>query len=117
MSPVLLALYFSSVIKVFTVWACNLNCKILSYIDDGTLIVQSKNWATNLCVLKEAYRLMFYTLTSFGFAIEHDKLEIFHFLQKHNDANPPLNLGFSPFTRDTSLYPKTYWRYLGFYFD
>ncbi|KXN86228.1 hypothetical protein AN958_10338, partial [Leucoagaricus sp. SymC.cos] len=33
------------------------------------------------------------------------------------DNNPPIDLGYAPHTGDTPLHPKTFWRYLGFYFD
>ena len=53
-------------------------------------------------------------MTSFGLVMEHDKSEIFHFSRVHNDSNPELDLSAigAPI-----LKPKTYWRYLGFYFD
>jgi len=53
-------------------------------------------------------------MVSFGLVMEHDKLEIFHFSRVHNDFNPELDLSAigAPI-----LKPKTYWRYLGFYFD
>ena len=50
----------------------------------------------------------------FGLVMEHDKLEIFHFSRAHNDSNPELDL--SAISAPT-LKPKTYWRYLGFYFN
>jgi len=53
-------------------------------------------------------------MASFGLVMEHDKSEIFHFSRAHNDSNPELDLSAigAPI-----LKPKTYWRYLGFYFD
>jgi len=53
-------------------------------------------------------------MVSFGLVMEHDKSEIFHFSRAHNDSNPELDL--SAIGAPT-LKPKTYWRYLGFYFD
>ena len=50
----------------------------------------------------------------FGLVIKHDKLEIFHFSRAYNDLN--LELDLSAIGAPT-LKPKTYWRYLGFYFD
>ena len=53
-------------------------------------------------------------MVCFGLVIEHDKLEIFHFSRAYNNLNPELDLS----TIDApTLKPKTYWRYLGFYFD
>jgi len=53
-------------------------------------------------------------MVSFGLVMEHDKSEVFHFSRAHNDSNPELDLSAigAPI-----LKPKTYWRYLGFYFD
>ena len=53
-------------------------------------------------------------MVMFGLVMEHDKSEIFHFSRTHNDSNPELDL--SAMGAPT-LKPKTYWRYLGFYFD
>ena len=50
----------------------------------------------------------------FGLVIEYDKLEIFYFSRVHNGSNPKLDL--SAIDAPT-LKPKTYWRYLSFYFD
>jgi len=44
----------------------------------------------------------------------HDKSEIFHFSRVHNDSNPELDLSA---ISAPILKPKTYWQYLGFYFD
>jgi hypothetical protein len=48
LSPVLSALYLAPVIKLFESQAAHLNCDVLSYVDDGTLIVQAKDWGSNL---------------------------------------------------------------------
>ncbi|KXN87241.1 hypothetical protein AN958_09052 [Leucoagaricus sp. SymC.cos] len=49
--------------------------------------------------------------------LEHNKSELFHFSHCRNDDNPPIDLGYAPYTGDSPLHPKTFWRYLGFYFD
>jgi hypothetical protein len=48
LSPVLSALYLTPVIKLFESQAAHLNCDVLSYVDDRTLIVQAKDWGSNL---------------------------------------------------------------------
>ena len=103
--------------KLYEQEAKHLGATLLSYVDDGTIIVQSKDWTTNLKVLKEAYGIIFRLFERFALVLEHDKSELFHFSRKHNDENPSLDLGFAPYTGTTPLKPKTYWRYLGFYFD
>jgi hypothetical protein len=105
------------VLAIFNQWAAHLDVTVLSYVDNGTLIVQSKSWDLNLRILREAYSIMFDLLTKFGLVLEHDKLELFHFFRKPRDDNPSLNLGYQPYTEGNPLKPKTYWRYLGFYFD
>ncbi|KXN84520.1 hypothetical protein AN958_12398 [Leucoagaricus sp. SymC.cos] len=49
--------------------------------------------------------------------LEHNKSELFHFSRRKNDDNPPIDLGYAPYMGDSPLCPKTFWRYLGFYFD
>ncbi|KXN85911.1 hypothetical protein AN958_10635 [Leucoagaricus sp. SymC.cos] len=53
----------------------------------------------------------------FRLVLEHNKSELFHFSCCKNDDDPPIDLGYAPFTGDLSLCLKTFWRYLGFYFD
>ncbi|PPQ93709.1 hypothetical protein CVT25_001800, partial [Psilocybe cyanescens] len=67
--------------------------------------------------LKWAYGVIFELFKKFGLALEHDKSEVFHFDRSHSKDNPPVDLGYAPYTGLTPLKPKLYWRYLGFYFD
>ncbi|KAJ3563831.1 hypothetical protein NP233_g8682 [Leucocoprinus birnbaumii] len=92
-------------------------CNVLSYVNDSTLIVQRKTLEDNLPPLRDAYRIMFNLFDAFGLVMEHDKSKLFHFTCQHDDANPPIVLNFEPFTAASPLKPKTFWRYLGFYFD
>jgi hypothetical protein len=90
---------------------------LISYVDDGTIIVQSDTWDKNLIKLKSAYKIVFELTHSMGLVLEHNKLEGFHFSRKHGDSNPDIDLGYVPYTRATPLHPGTTWRYLGFFFD
>ncbi|PPQ89845.1 hypothetical protein CVT25_007078 [Psilocybe cyanescens] len=92
-------------------------CFLLSYVDDGTLVMQSKSLLDNCDALKRAYGVIFELFKKFGLTLEHDKSEVFHFDQSHSKDNPPVNLGYAPYTGVTPLKPKLYWQYLGFYFD
>lgn len=92
-------------------------CGLISYVDDGTVIVQSKSLNDNVQVLSKSYAILFRLFTALGLVLEHDKSEVFHFDRSHSQDNPPVDLGFAPYTGDTPLKPKTYWRYLGFFFD
>ncbi|KXN92064.1 hypothetical protein AN958_10116 [Leucoagaricus sp. SymC.cos] len=60
---------------------------------------------------------MFELFVVFGLVLEHDKSELFHFSRCKGDDNPSIDLGYTPCTSDSPLCPKTFWRYLGFYFD
>ena len=83
-------------------------------MDDGLLISQRKTYNKTLPELYSSYRVVTDLMVTFGLVMEHDKSEIFHFSRAHNDLNPELDLSaISALT----LKPKTYWRYLGFYFD
>ena len=62
-------------------------------------------------------QLVFKLTQALGLVLEHDKSEVFHFSRKNGDANPPVDLGYAPFTGDLPLRPNTYWRYFGFFFD
>jgi len=46
--------------------------------------------------------------------MEHNKSKIFHFSKVHNNSNPELNLSAIDVP---TLKTKTYWKYLGFYYD
>jgi hypothetical protein len=88
----------------------------LEYVN-GTIIVQSDTWDKNLFKLKSAYKIVFELTQSMGLVLEHNKLEGFHFSQKHGDSNPDIDLGYAPYTGATPLHPGTTWWYLGFFFN
>ncbi|CAA7267352.1 unnamed protein product [Cyclocybe aegerita] len=83
--PVISGLFIAPVMKLFYIKAAPLNTMLLSFVDDRTILAQSKQLDDNNVGL-HAY-------------------------------NPSLDLGYAPHTGATPLKPKTYWRYLGFYFD
>ena len=69
---------------------------------------------TTLSELYSSYRVVTNLMVLFGLVMEYNKLEIFYFSKVYNDPNPELDLlaiGIS------TLKPKTYWKYLGFYSD
>jgi hypothetical protein len=76
---------------------------LISYVDDGTIIVQSDTWDKNLVKLKSAYKIVFELTQSMGLVLEHNKSEGFHFSRKHGDSNPDINLGYAPYTGATPL--------------
>lgn len=93
-----------------------LDTTLLSYVNDGTVITQSRHLGINMTVLKSAYSILFDLFTRAGLTLEHNKTDLFHFTCASKEL-PSIDLGDAPYTGDTPLTPKTYWRYLGFYFD
>ncbi|PPQ94128.1 hypothetical protein CVT25_007913 [Psilocybe cyanescens] len=91
LSPVLSALYLTLIMRLFELDPLTCGCFLLSYVDDGTLVVQLKSLLDNCEALKQAYSVIFKLFKKFGLALEHD-------------STIPLK-------------PKLYWQYLGFYFD
>jgi len=116
LSPILSALYITPLIRIFEhrAQALNLDTYIPSFVDDSLLISQGKTYNKTLLELYSSYRVVTDLMVIFGLVMEHDKSEIFHFSRAYNNSNPELNL--SAIGAPT-LKPKTYWRYLGFYFD
>jgi len=74
-------------------------------------------WEDNLDKLKKAYSTVFKLTEALGLVLKHTKSEVFHFSRKSGDENPPVDLGYAPFTRATPLTPNTFWRYLGCWFN
>jgi hypothetical protein len=83
---------------------------LISYVDNGTIIVQSDTWDKNLVKLKLAYKIVFELTQSMGLVLKHSKSEGFHFSQKHGDSNPDIDLGYAPYTGATPLHPGTTWQ-------
>ncbi|RXW12052.1 hypothetical protein EST38_g13802 [Candolleomyces aberdarensis] len=117
LSPVLSALVIAPVMKIFKLRSVGLACTLISYVDDGDIIVQSPEIDTNCVMLRHAYGIVFDLFTGSGLAFEHDKTELFHFTRARTGFDRSLDLGYAPYTGDNPLKPKTFWRYLGFYFD
>ena len=116
LSPILFALYIASLIRIFEhrAQALNLDTCIHSFVDDGLLISQGKMYNKTLPELYSSYRVVTDLMVMFSLVMEHDKSEIFYFSRAHNDSNLELDL----LTMGAPTFkPKTYWRYLGFYFN
>jgi 2',3'-cyclic-nucleotide 2'-phosphodiesterase (5'-nucleotidase family) len=79
---------------------------LISYVDNGTIIVQSDTWDKNLVKLKLAYKIIFELTQSMGLVLKHSKSEGFHFSQKHGDSNPDINLGYPPSPRHHMAIPR-----------
>jgi len=57
LSPIISALYLALVLWQFH--AERNDAQLISYVNDGTIIVQSKTWGENLTKLKSAYDTVF----------------------------------------------------------
>jgi len=116
LSPIFLALYIAPLLYLFEhrAQALNLDTSTLSYVDNGLLVSQGRTYNKTLPELTSSYSIVLDLIASFGLVMEYDKSEIFYFSRAHKDSNPKLDLS----TIGASIFrPKTYWRYLGFYFD
>jgi hypothetical protein len=49
---------------------------LISYVDDGTIIVQSDTWDKNLVKLKSAYKIVFEWTQSMGLVLEHNTVTV-----------------------------------------
>ncbi|CAA7270783.1 unnamed protein product [Cyclocybe aegerita] len=117
LSPVISGLFIAPVMKLFYIKAAPLNTTLLSFVDDGAILAQSKQLDDNNVGLRKAYKIIYLLFVAFTLVLEHDKTELFHFSCRQDAYNPSLDLGYAPHTSAMPLKPKTYWRYLGFYFD
>ena len=117
LSPILSALYLSPFLHILEKHSKNLDLKfsILSFVDDGLLITQSKSFQVSNTQLFSSYNIASKLLSKFCLLVEYLKTEICHFFRSQGTFNPPpFNLSpigsFSPILKDI-------WRYLGFIFD
>lgn len=115
LSPIFSSLTMSPLMKEFQ---CRIgNATLISYVDNGTIIVQLPTWAGNLVKLKRAYKFIFESTEALGLVLKHSKSEVFHFSCKPGDDNLSIDLGFAPYTGNTPLKHRPIWCYLGFFFD
>ena len=117
LSPILSALYLSLLLYILEKHLKNLKIpvSIISFVDDGLFISQSKSFHTFNCCLFCSYNVISKLLEKFGLIVEHSKTEVFHFNRSQGIFNPP-SLDISPI-RGIILWPKNMWKYLGFIFD
>jgi len=97
--------------------AVALKTSLLSYVDDGTVMAQSKSLDENRETLKDAYAVLLRLFVAIGLVLKHSKTKYFIFDRSHSDYSPPIDLGYALYTGKNLWKPNLYWRYLGFYFD
>jgi len=117
LSPILSALYLLPFLYILENCLKNLKIliSILSFVDNGLFIVQSKSFHLSNSRLFCSYNVMLNLLLKFGFIVEHLKTEVFHFNRSQGSFNPPpldlLSIS------GPILHSKDSWKYLGFIFD
>ena len=92
LSPILFALYLSPFIYILEKCLKNLKIpiSIISFVDDGLFISQSKSLNISNSCLYCSYNILTNLLKKFGLVVEHSKTENFHFNRSHSTFNPPL---------------------------
>ena len=117
LSPILSALYLSLFLHILEKYSKNLDLKfsILSFVDDGLLIMQSKSFQVSNTQLFSSYNIASKLLSKFCLLVEYSKTEICHFFRSQGTFNPP-PFNSSPIGSFSPI-PKDIWRYLGFIFD
>ena len=117
LSPILSAIYLAPFLHILENWLKILKIPvfILSFVDDGLLVAQSKSFSISNSFLFCSYNIVSSLLLRFGLIVEHFRTEVFHFTRLCGSFNPPpLNLSF---IGGLTLYPKDTWKYLEFIFD
>jgi len=117
LSPILSTLYLLLFLYILENHLKNLDLKIsiLSFVDNGLLISQSKSLNLSNTYLFSSYNVASKLLSKFSLLVEHLKTEVFHFSRSHSNFNLPL-LDLSSIG-GLSLVPKDTWQYLSFIFD
>jgi len=117
LSPILSVLYLAPILHILEkhLKILKILVSILSFVNDGLLVAQSKSLTILNSFLFCSYNIASSLLEKFGLIMEHGKMEMFHFSRSHDVFDPPpLNLsaleGPILFSRDT-------WKYLSFIFD
>ena len=117
LSPILSAFYLSLLLHIIENCLKNLKIpiSILSFVNNGLFISQSKLFPISNACLFSSYNVMTNLLSKFGLIVKHSKTEVFHFTGLQEFFNPP-PLDLSPISGHI-LCLKNLWIYLGFIFD
>ena len=117
LSPILSALYFSSIFYILKNYIKNLkiSISILSFVDDGLFITQHKSISVSNTNLYCNYNVIFTLFMRFGLVVEHGKTKVFHFSRLHGAFNPPSL--YLTLLGGSTLLSKITWWYLGFFFN
>ena len=95
LSPIISALYLSLILHILEKWLkiLKIPVSILSFVDDGLFIAQSKSLSILNDFLFCSYRITSLLLENFRLILEHGKTEFFHFFRMTGTFDPsPLDL-------------------------
>jgi len=95
LSPILSALYISSILHIFEKCLKSLKIPIsfISFVDNGLLVTQSKSLSTSNSFLFCSYHIISSLIERFGLILEYSKTKVFHFSRTNGPFNSPfLNL-------------------------
>ena len=117
LSSILSALYSAPVLYILERHLKNLKIpvSILSFVDDGLFIAQSKTLTISNLYLFYSYNIASLLLEKFGLIIEFGKMEVFHFSGSYGVFDPPsldLSILGGPI-----LCPRETWKYIDFIFN
>jgi len=117
LSSILSALYLSLFLYILENHLKNLKIpvSIISFVDDGLFISQSKSFDISNCCPFCSYNVLTKLLEKFGLIVEHSKTKVFHFNRSQGVFNPSY-LNLSPL-EGSILRPNNTWKYLGFIFN
>jgi len=92
LSPILSALYLLPFIYILEKHLKNLKIpiSIISFVDNGLFISQSKSFDISNSHLYCSYNILTNLLEKFSLVVKYSKTEIFHFNRSHSTFNPPL---------------------------
>jgi hypothetical protein len=115
LSPILPALVIAPIMMLYRLRERGLGTTLITYVDNGLFTAESPDILQNCAMLRHACAIMHEIFTAVGLVMEHDKNELFHFTRARTGWDRPIDLGFAPFTDETPLEPKQFWRYLDFF--
>ena len=117
LSPILSALYLSPFLYILENHLKNLKISvyIISFVDDGLFISQSKSFNISNYCLFCSYNVLTKLLEKFGLIVEHFKTKVFHFNRSQGVFNS-FSLDLS-LLGESILQPNNMWKYLDFIFD
>ena len=117
LSPILSMLYLASIFHILEkhLKILKMLVSILSFVDNGLLVVQSKLLIILNSFLFCSYNIASFFLEKFSLIMELGKTEVFYFSRLHRVFGPPpLNLST---LGGPILCPRDTWKYLGFIFN